>query len=284
MSCEKEADIKIPEVKPKLVISSFICPQDTIIRVLVTKTAPIFRTRKSGDYFKDFNPINDAIVTITDGQNSINLVFNEKDLMYTSQNNQYQIQPEVEYQLTVSALGQTVKAKCKIPKEVTSLIATVDSIEYTRNYWGEIHTYKVLQLTAKWTDIFPETNYYRLLADVETNYPSDPDFLGSKFISAYFEEETIRKDKSGSSGTMSLKGEFNSGIYTPPDKPERKAIGINVHLLHINEDYYKYYEWLRNDNDGNPFAEPTLVYTNVVGGLGVFAGYNRYSLRLDMPQ
>jgi hypothetical protein len=34
------------------------------------------------------------------------------------------------------------------------------------------------------------------------------------------------------------------------------------------------------DANGNPFAEPVLVYTNVTGGLGVFAAYNQLKATL----
>lgn len=44
-----------------------------------------------------------------------------------------------------------------------------------------------------------------------------------------------------------------------------------VHVATISKDYYQYMKSfdLYNENDGNPFAEPTLVKTNVKNGLGI---------------
>lgn len=36
---------------------------------------------------------------------------------------------------------------------------------------------------------------------------------------------------------------------------------------------YHYFLFINNNNDGNPFAEPTEVYTNIEGGYGVFTTY-----------
>ena len=36
---------------------------------------------------------------------------------------------------------------------------------------------------------------------------------------------------------------------------------------------YHYFLFINNNNDGNPFAEPTEVYTNINGGYGVFTTY-----------
>ena len=44
-----------------------------------------------------------------------------------------------------------------------------------------------------------------------------------------------------------------------------------VHLRSVNKDYYQYQKSydLYVENDGNPFAEPTLVKTNIKNGLGI---------------
>lgn len=54
-------------------------------------------------------------------------------------------------------------------------------------------------------------------------------------------------------------------------------ITLHAYLLHTDEHYFLYHRSVRNASysQDNPFAEPVLVYTNVEGGLGVFAAYNR---------
>jgi hypothetical protein len=49
---------------------------------------------------------------------------------------------------------------------------------------------------------------------------------------------------------------------------------LKVYLLNTCKPYYQYHKSLENYNDGeNPFAEPTPIYSNIEGGLGVFAAY-----------
>jgi hypothetical protein len=53
--------------------------------------------------------------------------------------------------------------------------------------------------------------------------------------------------------------------------------------MRINEPYYLYYESIRNysDNSDNPFVEPTPIYGNIKGGLGIFASSNRIGKRIE---
>lgn len=48
-----------------------------------------------------------------------------------------------------------------------------------------------------------------------------------------------------------------------------------ITLKHISEDYYQYYTTSQQQyfNNGDPFSEPTMVFDNIEGGFGIFAGY-----------
>ena len=52
-----------------------------------------------------------------------------------------------------------------------------------------------------------------------------------------------------------------------------------VHVKSINKDYYQYQKSydLYVENDGNPFAEPTLVKTNIKNGLGILGASGEIS-------
>lgn len=51
---------------------------------------------------------------------------------------------------------------------------------------------------------------------------------------------------------------------------------ITLELRHISESYYRYYRTLRQQHraNGDPFAEPVLVYNNINGGKGIMAAYS----------
>ena len=67
-------------------------------------------------------------------------------------------------------------------------------------------------------------------------------------------------------------------------KPSSKAVsrGIYLQLLNTDISYYEFHRSLRQQRGDTPFTEPSLVYTNVEGGLGVFAGYNQ-SVKIIKP-
>lgn len=48
-----------------------------------------------------------------------------------------------------------------------------------------------------------------------------------------------------------------------------------MEVYNTDEHYFKYHRSVqtRGDSD-NPFVEPSLIYTNVEGGLGCFGAYN----------
>jgi len=55
---------------------------------------------------------------------------------------------------------------------------------------------------------------------------------------------------------------------------EPKSYPWKFELLHVTEDFYRYQQSIRlqQENDGNPFAQPVQVFSNVQGGYGLFAG------------
>ena len=62
-------------------------------------------------------------------------------------------------------------------------------------------------------------------------------------------------------------------VQSPVNGRQYRAV---VELNNITADQYKYRKSYRayRDSDGNPFAEPVLVYTNIKHGYGLFSTYN----------
>ncbi len=58
---------------------------------------------------------------------------------------------------------------------------------------------------------------------------------------------------------------------------------INVDLGHTTKDFYLYARSATSQswNDGNPFAEPVTVYSNIENGFGIFAGISEISITLE---
>jgi hypothetical protein len=134
-----------------------------------------------------------------------------------------------------------------------------------------------------WPDPAGQENYYRPSAEVRTvlmeNVDRPPPF--PLIRSVYWPEDELTDDKAASGGVLySPRGEFWFG--GPPEyKLEHYLVG---QLLHVDRHYYLYHRSLRNAgrSQDNPFAEPVLVYSNVTGGLGVFAAYNRSNAEIRL--
>jgi hypothetical protein len=62
-------------------------------------------------------------------------------------------------------------------------------------------------------------------------------------------------------------------------------IAIRAYLLSTDEAYFRYHRTLnqqRKSSADDPFSEPVLIYSNLTGGLGVFAAFNRTEVRIEL--
>ena len=59
--------------------------------------------------------------------------------------------------------------------------------------------------------------------------------------------------------------------------PRYPVNGYVAEIMRLSEEYFRYLQSVRlvEENEGNPFAEPAQPYTNVEGGRGIFAGFQR---------
>ncbi|RTQ50765.1 DUF4249 domain-containing protein [Hymenobacter gummosus] len=62
--------------------------------------------------------------------------------------------------------------------------------------------------------------------------------------------------------------------YSRSGLPTGGALLLEVRLMHLTRDLYLFYNSQRQyqNNNGNPFAEPTPLYSNVSPGFGIFGG------------
>ena len=248
-SCFTEVDVDIPEQFPKLVVGSFINPEDLFITVVVKSSSPIFTTYEDIE-IEEVLP--NAVVTLSDGVNQINIPYVSGDDYYFIPMTDFPINYGGTYTLEVSAPGyETVTATTSVPvaqpEFLENTVIEVDSV--VEQYWSYID----YTMRFKWQDPSQQTNYYRLYVQ-EVNSGA---FINmDKFISDEGEDGEV----------MSTLGFVQTDMDGSGDA--FKAILINA-----SEDYFRYHRSLTNLTYGDPFAEPTIVYSNVKNGLGCFGGY-----------
>lgn len=261
-------NVKVPEVPSRLVVMSFISPQDTLLSIKVSESAPLFQRNAQ------IKPITNAQVTLSNGTQSVT-VPHQKDGNYTIKSTQFLVEAGKTYTLTVSqgSTGRQVTASCKIPASLNNTL----SAEITNNSQPENSPYTCRLI---WKDNPNETNFYRTLGYtmgydyiMNTN-PMRKDTIYSKV----FELDLVQKDTDKQGLNFSVRG--NIGVSFGFEDIIDRYLFL---LLNTDENYFKYTQTLETASysGDNPFSEPSPVYSNVEGGLGIFAGFQQYRLRIN---
>lgn len=253
---KKDATVKLPEVPAKLVLVSFVSPQDPLIKVSVTLSQPLYNNAASNS----FDPVKDAVVQISSDLGSATLTYDKDSEAYTIDSTKLKIREGFTYHLSVSTPdGKHAEANTTIPAACREFSFSISS-DSTR-------------LACSLHDKAGRQDYYRIFLQNSDyfffeGYDQNGSFLDTiraNYASSFWITD---KDKDGEiiSGSM----QYTLRVYSS----ER-----SVFLLHVSEEYYNYGTRLLLADEGNsPFQEPTPMYSNISGGFGVFAGYNSYKL------
>jgi Domain of unknown function (DUF4249) len=212
------------------------------------------------------------------------------------------------YTLTAKAPNlPDASATCTVPnrkliesKDFTILKGNIDSVKSGGAYSNGSVLYSYYNLTKRINitvnDVANEENFYAVAYYSQkvsqykengtnktiTQYTLNQEF-GSDFITDYKQDgKVLNFMKAGiNMGFYSDEPNQQSNPYTP------KTISHNLSIFVATSDkaYYQYNKSIgsgRGLNDDNPFAEPVLTYSNINGGLGVFAGYNTTRVEVDL--
>lgn len=254
LGCEQEADIPLPKVEPKITVSCYISDDTDTVRAYLRWSDPVF---SNGDSEGDI--ISDAQVVLSGSGFSRSFVFNDFQQYFELPVQGFELTPGLEYRLDITASnGSTAYAVTKIPLQQSD----IRSASFERN--AEVDElfnqyYVTYRFETMLGNLEPEEPYYRI---IHYQKWEDPGWYQSSNVWHAFEsgddEESIISESSfyGYDTTLML----------------HKA-----HIIHCSEDYYRFHTTMENISYG-PFAEPTIVYTNVKNGLGIFAGYRQLQI------
>ncbi|HRG58935.1 MAG TPA: DUF4249 domain-containing protein [Bacteroidia bacterium] len=261
-SCEKEANVKIPEVEPKPVLVCFISPEDTVIRVQLTNSIPLY-TSGSSEYPYE---IKNAEVLISNGSMSKVIPWFKDSLGYQLSTKDFPIKPGETYSLSIKIPdGRKLYAQTTVP--VSNFPTFELSIEKNLMDSSEFGVSYEINYFLKWTDIPNATNFYR---SVIYNLYHDT-ALGSD-TTALLINELFESDngKDGSEIKISGQGFY---YYVPDSTTQYSGNNYLAYLMLSNKDYFDYHKDLYTNNDDNPFSEAKINYTNIEGGIGCFSAY-----------
>ena len=277
---------------PKLVVSSFLCPQDTVLTVKVTRSNTV--VGDSISLLQTGNNVTDAIVTLSEGDRPVRLLYNNGHTPSDTATQPYYsvnarllpIRAGRTYKLMVMTItGQRVSSTCTIPQAVDPTVIKFDSLTETQNRRQTQRYY----VRVDWQDPAGQANYYQV-AGIFRYTASGPNFREEKYNSLTFDD-----DNRGLLTDAGLEGtpmESGKAYLTLPSSTngltsfynQFNTATVTINLLSIEQSYYRYQDAVIRQRRvrNNPFAEPVPVPTNIDGGLGCFAGYNNSTLTLKI--
>jgi hypothetical protein len=280
----------------KLVVSCFISPQDTELAVSVTESSPILGT-VSATAGGRATAIASATVTLGTGSQSVTFQY-VPEVVYQPGN--YVVEPGYyradprrlpivagqTYTLTVRARdGRQVRASCTVPTAIPVEQLLLDSArvsDFDRTTWE-------YYARLRWRDPASQANYFRAkvtsqrTTQTQTREPGKPNRDTVIVVSALwaYDGDVLLTTDVGQDGQQltSKRATYNSRT-SETGALRRSADRIVGDLLHTDVNYYRYHEAVQRSfgADGNPFAEPVLIPTNMEGGLGTFGAYNRTTI------
>jgi hypothetical protein len=272
LACEKEIELKSDEITPRIVINSLFTANDTI-HLEISESRSVL-------YEGTLPRITNATAKLFDANNVLLGTFT-----HAGDGNYFLADPKpivgARYNLEVSAIGfETVKATSETPSLIN--ITSID----TNSTFG---TDPRFNFALTFSDNPDQKNYYGV--SVYTNvYSIDPEtsektllYTYSGFNSREFYIINGFKDVDGEiyGGELYFSDEsFNGqtivfdGANYPFFAEEFQEIEMVIGLISMSEDLFKYNVTYSKylEAQGDFFAEPVRVYSNVENGFGIFGG------------
>ncbi|MFH0843811.1 MAG: DUF4249 domain-containing protein [Bacteroidota bacterium] len=264
ISCEREVDIvMLDNFIQKLVIHSFITNHNTYSFVSVKSNERIYGEINSQETPGNLN------LTISNGVKVVSLErYNDG---YIFRHEDMPVEGGKTYRLRVTSdKGMSAEASCTVPA-VRDFHLEADTLWEYEEIPG-VGKWNVVRANVYLTDYPGEANYFRFITKIlvyEDGYL--PEFSSEGEEPAFFSDE-------GRDGERI----FANTLTVAPWSDSDSAFLI-FYILNTDKAYYTYHRSWDNYSGGeNPFMEVSPVYSNIEGGLGIFASYVVDSLVLKL--
>ena len=261
VSCEEEVkDGVLPEFKQKLVVSSFISPSDTVSYITVSSNRRIYGELGIVETLGNLSGyVSDDTKEIQLVRTATGFKFRHEDLQIT-EGKTYHIK-------VISDKGLTAEASCTVPIS-RRLELKVDTFTIIQtDPWGYLGNRFMAKVII--TDYPGEKNFYRLYCEQDIYYRTDN--LSWKIPYNGFENEFF-SDYGNDGKTIES---TSLDLYNSPED----SVIFKCYILNTSQGYYNYHTSINNYSGGDdPFTEVSPVYSNIKGGLGIFAAYTIDSL------
>lgn len=287
-SCEKEIDIDLPSPKEYLVVEGHV-EQNLPPYVILTRSLPFFGTTSLQDLSKIF--VRNAEVRVFDGTDTVLLqeIFLDSipdtllDILGDIETLPFPIDAEefqdvqFSFYTTTQMLGEVgrtysleIKAEGKRLTSVTTIPEPVplDSVWVIPNPDPDKDT--LVGLYGRYSDPPGVRNYIRYTTQRNQELPYPP------LVQSVFDDLTIFNVDGQTIDFPMERGQTQYGdIDFETFSYFEVGDTINLKWSSIDKAHFDFWLTLEFDRSqtGNPFGRPTIIKTNINGGLGIWGGY-----------
>ncbi len=263
-------EVEAPESEPKLVVNGFLNPKDDTIAIRIWKSRPLYvpTSNLSDSYDRVYN----ATVTLSDGTTTVTPEYNHELGYYMIRTAAFPLLAGRTYSLEVNTPdGYHATASCTMPSD------EVPDIEITNV--ETVNEYEMIsqRVSLRFRDLEGKGNFYHIAAGTIYSYEYGYD--------DYFSETGFER---GDSFVSDKNKEAEYFTYKTYDiyNYEGGNNTLFISMQNTDEHYYNFHRAFRQANysDGNPFAEPFPLYSNINGGLGIFAAFNGRIIAFELPE
>ncbi len=297
--CRKYLDFEGEDLQPRLVLNS-LATADSVLTVQLSNSRGVI----------DPGPISGVTngqVRVFDGQgNLLEELVHQGDGIYQG-TTVIAAGSELAVQASASGLG-TVQARDRVPFAVPIQQWDTVSVENTDD--GSGFGFTTLELTLTINDPGDRSNFYMLEGFIGQRYvietvfdPNTGTFVNDTieveepfWSRAYFsttDQVLISESDAGLGETRVFFGRavFRDDTFNGNTRSFRVRLEsfirpgtLDLRLVSISESAFRYYRTLERYAyvEGDPFAEPVQVFTNIEGGLGIWAGANVEQVSIDI--
>ncbi|MBN2891973.1 MAG: DUF4249 domain-containing protein [Bacteroidales bacterium] len=285
-SCYRDITLDVDDSEQKIVLQGIFF-SDSLIMIHVSKSVNINYNDN-----QEMPVITDAKVSLYKDGEFVEVMLHKSKGLYKST---VLAEAGHSYEVIVETNNKVVKGTVDMPE-----IAQIDGIKYIgkdQNQWMDVIELSFSdQLNIDDYYLFDGYTYYKSYYYNDTGWYDSVDVYKDDWVTIYLPEGmtngTINylyfypyvTDGIGFTDNLIGNGEvhqqLNVSAYSWDEFYPQDSFTVYFNLLHVNEDVYRFF--VSNDNYENslynPFVEPVNVYSNIEGGIGIFAAF---SLSLD---
>lgn len=261
-ACNPGVEAGFTEPRNLVAVSSFLSPQDSILTVYLYRGQPLGRVVPPTEAAEKT-----ATVEISDGEKTVALAYQPARFRYERPAADLGIFAGKTYFIKVkTADGITLTSRCVVPSAASGL--RVEGAMQHQDFEFEAHW--VAPPDSPFALLFfstpQEANSQRPLSygSVRLDVP------GSRFVIGSWMTDRQRGGANTIAGRVLSAGQATS-------------VSLKMEVLNLDEPLHRYTTdhrdlatWNNNTDGFIPtFREPKAIYSNVEGGIGIFAAYNR---------